>query len=186
LFLVFFSGFYRGVKLPLVVLGFFFYGPSATLVFLAQIAAQIAAAVGLLKLKRWGLLATFGLQCLTLVNIVLVVAIPANRLKYQQVMDAMRSSVNARMNHYPTVDFPVWIGMASSLPIILAILWFLVAERRTFSSSPNERGGWTVGVGGWKSEVGGGKTSRLRRERNAEIKANSRFLTRLGKAAGSE
>jgi hypothetical protein len=130
LFLVFNSSFYSGVKLPICFLGFFFYGRSATLIFLAMTAAQLAAATGLLKLKRWGLFATIGPQCLTLLNFVLIVGIPANRLRFQEIMDAMRSSMDSRMHHTYSFQFPVWIGMVGSLPIIFAILWFLVAERR--------------------------------------------------------
>jgi uncharacterized membrane protein len=140
LFLVFNSSFYRGVKLPISFLGFFFYGRSATLIFVALSAAQLGAAVGLLKLKRWGLFAAIGLQCLTLLNFVLVVGIPSKRLKFQQIMDAMRSSMDSRMHHAYPFHFPAWIGMVGSLPIIFAILWFLVAERHAFNSSAQEPG----------------------------------------------
>jgi hypothetical protein len=83
-----------GLNFPLSFLGFFFNGPRATLLLLAMM-ALLAAAIGLLKLKRWGLLATTGLQCLTLLNFLLIVAIPANRLKFQQVVEAMKSSCAA-------------------------------------------------------------------------------------------
>lgn len=139
-FLVVFSSFYRGVKLPITFLGFFFYGRSATLIFLALCAAQLGVAIGLLKMRRWGLLAAIGLQCLTLLNFALVVGIPANRSKFQQIMDAIRSSIDSRMHHAYPFHFPAWIGMAGSLPIIVAILWFLVAERHAFDSSEQQAG----------------------------------------------
>ena len=145
LFLVFNSSFYAGVKVPICFLGFFFYGRSATLIFVAQSAAQLGAAVSLLKLRRWGLFATIGLQCLTLLNFLLVVGIPANRLRFQQIMDTMRRSMDSRMHHTYSFHFPVWIGMVSSLPIIFAILWFLVAERHAFNSSGQEPGTMTGG-----------------------------------------
>ena len=138
LFLAFFSSFYRGLNLPLSFLVFFFFGRSATLLLVAMMAAQLAAAIGLLKLKRWGLFATIGLQCLTLLNFVLIVGIPANRLKFQQVMEAMRSSMDSRMHHAYSFHFPEWIGLVGSLPIIFAILWFLVAERHAFNPSVQE------------------------------------------------
>ena len=129
------SNLYRGVKMPITFLGFFFYGRSATLIFLALCAAQLGAAIGLLKLKKWGLFAAVGLQCLTLLNFVLVIGIPSNRLKFQQIMDAMRTSMDSRMHQPFSFHFPAWIGMVGSLPIIFAVLWFLIAKRQAFDSA---------------------------------------------------
>jgi hypothetical protein len=124
------SNLYRGVELPITFLVFFFYGRSATLIFFALGAAPLGSAIGLIKLKRWGLFTAIGLQCLTLLNFVLVVGIPANRLKFQEIMGAMRSSMDSRLHHPYSFHFPAWIGMVGSLPIIVAILWFLVASGR--------------------------------------------------------
>jgi hypothetical protein len=140
LFLLLGSSFYRGVKFPLGFLGFFFYGRSAKLVLLATMVVQIVAAAGLLKLKRWGLFATIGLQCLGALNVALMVAIPANRLTLQQFTDAVRTSVNSRMYHYDAFNFPAWSALVVSLPIIFVILWFLVTERHAFNSSTQKPG----------------------------------------------
>lgn len=140
LFLLLGSGFYRGVKFPIGFLGFFFYGRSATLILFTTMIVQMFAAAGLLKLKRWGLFASIGLQCLGALNIVLMVAIPANRLTLQQFTDAIRTSVNSRMYHYDAFNFPAWSALVVSLPIIFVILWFLVAARHAFNSSEQEPG----------------------------------------------
>lgn len=51
------------LKLPFFFLGFFFSGPSVYLLLTVWMAVQLIAAVGLLKLKSWGLYATISLQC---------------------------------------------------------------------------------------------------------------------------
>jgi hypothetical protein len=136
--LLFNSAFFSGVQFPLYFLGFFFVGRSASLILIVWITAQIVAAVGLLKLKNWGLLATIGLQCLTVVNAALLVGIPANRARFQQIMEAMIASINSRMPQPGSFVFPMWIGFASSLPIVFVILWFLITRRHAFTSPGQE------------------------------------------------
>ena len=135
--LLFNSAFFSGVQFPLYFLGFFFVGRSASLILIVWITAQIVAA-GLLKLKHWGLLATIGLQCLTVVNASLLVGIPANRARFQQIMEAMIASINSRMPQPVSFVFPIWIGFASSLPIVFVILWFLITRRHAFNSPGQE------------------------------------------------
>ena len=118
-------------KLPFFFLGFFFFGPSAYLLLTVWMTAQVVAAVGLLKLKRWGLIATIALQCVALLNIVMMVAVPANRLRFQQVMETLRFSANSRMYHSAPM-FPMWIGMLSSIPIVVVILFFLISQKKLF------------------------------------------------------
>jgi len=136
--LLFNSAFFSGAQFPLYFLGFFFFGRSASLILIVWITAQIVAAVGLLKLKNWGLLATIGLQCLTVVNSALLVGIPANRARFQQIMEAMIASINSRMPQPVSFVFPIWIGFASSMPIVFVILWFLITRRHAFTSPGQE------------------------------------------------
>jgi len=79
--------------------------------------------LGLLKLKSWGLYATIALQCLALLNLVMMVAVPANRLRYQQILDTLSFSASGWMYH-PASMSPMWIGMLSSLALIVVILFF--------------------------------------------------------------
>ena len=83
LYLLFSSSFFPGVQLPMFFLGFFFFGRSTFVILIVWMAAQMVGAVGLLKLKNWGLFATIGLQCLAVMNAALLVSIPANRARWR-------------------------------------------------------------------------------------------------------
>jgi len=133
LYLLVYSAFFSGVQLPLFFLGFFFSGRSASLMLMVWMAAQMFGAVGLLKLKNWGLLVTIGLQCMTVLNTALLLGIPANRARFQQIMDTMTASMNALMPQPVPFAFPMWIGIASSLPLVFVILWFLVTRKHAFT-----------------------------------------------------
>lgn len=128
------SALFRDMQLPFYFLGVFVFGRSAYVILVLWMAAQFAAAVGLLKLKRWGLFATIGLQCFALANGALLVSIPGHRAKFQQIMETMMASMNARMlQPAPSFNFPVWWGYAVSLPIVAVILWFLITRRHAFT-----------------------------------------------------
>jgi len=122
-------------KLPLFFLGFFLSGRGAWLVFIAWMVGQVVAATGLLKLKKWGLYSTIGLQCLVIVNTVLLIGIPANLERFQEIMDMMMASLTSRMPFPIPLKYPIALGMLSSLPIVFAILWFLIAGRDAFRPS---------------------------------------------------
>jgi hypothetical protein len=132
LFIVFNSAFLPGLRLPFFFLGVFLFGTSAYLLLVIWTAVQIIAAVGLLKLKSSGLYTTIALQCLGLLNIVMIVAIPANRLRFQQIMDTVRFSATGHMYHSAPM-VPMWIGLLGSLPLIAVILFFLISQKNAFS-----------------------------------------------------
>jgi hypothetical protein len=118
---------------PLFFLGLFLFRPGAYLLLSVWMTVQVVAAVGLLKLKSWGLYATVALQCLALLNMVMIVAIPANRLRFQEIMESFRFSAGGQM--YQSMPmFPMWIGLLGSLPIIVAILFFLISQKKSFSA----------------------------------------------------
>ena len=132
---LFSSSFFPGQQFPLYFLGFFVFGRIGILVFIVWMAAQMAAAVGLLKLKKWGLFATIALQCLVGLNAVLLISISGHRAKFQQIMETMMWSVNGRMLQPVPFPFPVWIGFAMSLPIVFVIFYFLITRRHAFTSA---------------------------------------------------
>ncbi len=136
--LLFNGKFFAGIQVPFYFLGFFLVGRSAYPIFILWMAGQVAAAVGLLKLKRWGLFATIGLQSLAVVNGALLLCIPAHRARFQQIMETAMASINARMPQSAPFEFPIWIGLALSFPIILVILYFLITRRQAFSSDAEE------------------------------------------------
>lgn len=128
---------FPGVQIPFYFLGFFLFGSSAYLVFIVWMAAQMAAAVGLLKLHNWGRVTAIALQCLGAINAGLLLVIPGHRAKFQQVMEAMMASMNARMRQPAPFVFPTWIGYGMAFPMILVILWFLITRRQAFNSASN-------------------------------------------------
>jgi len=132
---LFSRSFFPGQQFPLYFLGFFVFGRIGILVFIVWMAAQMAAAVGLLKLKKWGLFATIALQCLVGLNAVLLISISGHRAKFQQIMETMMWSVNGRMLQPVPFPFPVWIGFAMSLPIVFVIFYFLITRRHAFTSA---------------------------------------------------
>lgn len=52
-------------------------------------------AAGPLRLRNWGLFATVGLQRLAAVNAALLMVIPGQRARLQQLMETMLASMNA-------------------------------------------------------------------------------------------
>jgi hypothetical protein len=133
-FLVMNRSIFPDLKFPMFFLGAFFLGRSAILIMGVWMVTQLIAGVGLLKMKKWGLFSSIGLQCLGITNCLLVTIIPANRVRFQEIMEAMTASMNANMPHPVPFTFPVWVGFVISLPFLLVILWFLVKERQAFDS----------------------------------------------------
>lgn len=126
---------FRDIQFPLYFLGLFFFGRSAYLLLTLWMAAQFVAAAGLLKLKRWGLFATTGLQCLVAANGALLLSIPGHRARIQQIMETAMASINARMPQpAPQFNIPVWWGFAVSFPMVAVILWLLITRRRAFTA----------------------------------------------------
>ena len=130
--------FFPGSELPMYFLGRFFVGRSAHAILIVWMAAQALAAVGLLKLKRAGLFATIALQCLAILNVTLLAALPGARAKFQNIMDTFMSSMNANMPQPLTFKFPGWASAVSALPVVLVILWFLTTRRHAFTSADND------------------------------------------------
>jgi len=136
--LLFNSHFFPGMQLPLCFMGGFFFGRSAFLILIIWMAAQMVAAVGLLKLKNWGRLATIALQCVGLINVALLVGSPANRARFQELMDAMFASMQVRMPQPMPLAIPMWAGLLSSLPIVFVVLFFLITRKQAFFPSERE------------------------------------------------
>jgi hypothetical protein len=101
-------------------------------------AGQIVAAAGLLRLKKWGLFATIGWQCVAAVNAALLMVIPGQRARFQQVVQTMTASMNARLPQPAPFVHTAWIGFAMVFPVTLVILWFLITRRHAFSSAAVE------------------------------------------------
>jgi hypothetical protein len=125
-------------QFPFCFMGFFVLGRNAYLLMLGWAMVQLVAAVGLLKLKNWGRLTTIGLNFLGIANGAVVLVVPGNRERFQQLMETMTASMTRTMPQPPPFALPGWIGLAFSLPFIAAILWFLFAEKRAFMPAASE------------------------------------------------
>jgi hypothetical protein len=128
-------------RFPFCIMGFFVFGRSAYLLMLGWAMVQLVAAAGLLKLKNWGRLTTIGLNFFGIANGALVLVVPGNRERFQQLMETMTASMNTTMPRPASFTFPAWIGLAFSLPFIAAILWFLFAEKQAFMPAAPEFAG---------------------------------------------
>ena len=129
---------FPGVQLPICILGVFVSGRSAMVILVLWMVVQAIAAVGLLKLKNWGRLTTIVLQCVGMINIALMFGIPANRAKFQLFMESAVRSMNARMPQPVPFTFPIWLGFAASIPVFIAVLWFLVTTKKAFNPAAAE------------------------------------------------
>ena len=127
------------MPLPMCFFGFFVLGRTAELILLVWMAIQVIAAIGLLRLNNWARLVTIALQCLGILNIVLVIAIPGNRLRFQQVMNTIMASMNLQTPQPVPFAFSAWIGMIASLPFFAVILWFLITRKRAFVKQDRAR-----------------------------------------------
>lgn len=121
---------FREVPMPFCFLGFFLFGRAAALILLLWMVVKIAAAVGLLKLKNWARLTAIWLQLFGILNLLLLVAVPANRARYQHIIDAAMASMNWQTPQQMSFSFSVWVGMIGSL----VILWFLITRKQAFAS----------------------------------------------------
>jgi hypothetical protein len=135
--LLFAKTMFSGQELPFCFLGVFVSGWNAALIVCSWAVFQMIAAVGLLKLKKWGWMTAIGLQILGIVNGVLILGIPANRMKFEQMMERANISMGARMHQSVPLVLPTWVGIISSLPIVVAILWFLIAQKQVFNTPHN-------------------------------------------------
>ncbi len=126
-----------GIVLSFIPLPAAFSGWNAALIVCSWAVFQMIAAVGLLKLKKWGWMTAIGLQILGIVNGVLILGIPANRMKFEQMMERANISMGARMHQSVPLVLPTWVGIISSLPIVVAILWFLIAQKQVFNTPHN-------------------------------------------------
>ena len=121
---------------PAPVLGFLLFGRPAFAYFLALAIAQAAAAAAMLKLKPWGLHSTIALQILHLLNTLLVIAIPSNRRRYQEAIEASLSAMNPNLhNSHSSLFIPAWTGFIIGICMVAVYLFFLLRDRQAFLSA---------------------------------------------------
>jgi hypothetical protein len=129
--LPFAANFFPDHTIPFCFMGIFLTGRTALVVFFIWMAVQMVAAVGLLKLKEWGRLLGISLQVFGILNSLLTFGLPANRARFQQMMESMTASMTAPMSQPPPFVLPAWYGIVGIFPILL-VLWFLIARKDAF------------------------------------------------------
>jgi len=124
---------FRERELPFCFLGIFVSGTTGMMIFYSWMLAQATAAVGLFRLKRWGWLSAIALQILGIANTLLIFAVPANFARFNEVLKGLHTVLPSSANQSVAFLFPAWLGMAGSLPLVVAVLWILISQRKAFS-----------------------------------------------------
>jgi hypothetical protein len=126
--------FFNILHLPLTFLGFFFTGAKASLIGIGFMSVQLLMAYGLLRLEKWGRSLAIYYFNFAIFNAIISVILPGAQARYAEAMIAMQNSLGLP----PTqVQFPLWISLAFSLPMIAVQLWFVVTRKRAFEHPHN-------------------------------------------------
>ncbi|MGH9758580.1 MAG: hypothetical protein ACRD4M_12650 [Candidatus Acidiferrales bacterium] len=119
-------------------LGFFVFGREAFVLFAVWWAAIAVAGVGLLKLKNWARLLGVWLQVLGILNAAMLIAIPADRARFEHIMNTFTPPLSPISGVILPPPIPTWIAMAGSFPVLFVILWFLLARKNAFLTRASE------------------------------------------------
>src|SRR5271163_1360802 len=122
------------LHLPLTFLGFFFTGGKAALIVVGYMSVQLLMAYGLLKLEKWGRNLAIYYFNFAIFNSIISVILPGAQARYVEAMTAMQGSLGLP----PTqLQFPLWISLVFSLPMIAIQLWFVVRRKQAFEVPHN-------------------------------------------------
>jgi hypothetical protein len=117
------------LHLPLTFLGFFFTGAKASLIGIGFMSVQLLMAYGLLRLEKWGRsLATYYFN-FAIFNSVISVILPGAQARYEAATAAMQNAMGLPPSPF---QFPLWISLVFSLPLIGIQLWFVVTRKQAF------------------------------------------------------
>lgn len=133
--LIFYGSMTHGAPLPALFLGFVFSGAPAAAVLLLYGGISAVAGFGLLKLRPWSRPLAIGLQIFAFFNALITFAIPGNRERYGQFMEATMSSMQGVTDSQPMMDFAKsmgWFSILFSIPVVAVILWLLITRKQAF------------------------------------------------------
>lgn len=118
--------------LPIPIFFFYFLlkGQTARFVFLGMAVLQVVMGVGLLKLKNWARIASICYFAFFGVNGVAMVLIPGNSARFNAAMNETQRMFGAPPS---PIHVPLWVGLFFTLPLSIAIPWFLVARSHAFA-----------------------------------------------------
>jgi hypothetical protein len=120
------------LHLPLTFLGFFFTGGKASLIVVGYMSVQLLMAYGLLKLEMWGRNLAIYYFNFAIFNSVISVILPGAQTRYQEASTAMQNSMGLPPSPF---QFPLWLSLVFSLPMIGIQLWFVVTRKQAFEGA---------------------------------------------------
>jgi ABC-type antimicrobial peptide transport system permease subunit len=118
------------MHLPLTFLGFFFTGGRASLIVIGYMSVQLLMAYGLLRLEMWGRNLAIYYFNFAIFNSIISVILPGAQARYQEATTAMQNSMGLPPSPF---QFPLWLSLVFSLPMIGVQLWFVVTRKKAFA-----------------------------------------------------
>ena len=122
-------------RAPLLLFGFLVSGWRAYLIVALLALTNLAAGVGLLKLKPWARILAICIAIFSVLNILLTVFLPGSQSRWDQAMQAMMDKWGTPAA-ITLPHLPVWLMLLSAIPIAFAELYFLVTQKPAFSAQP--------------------------------------------------
>jgi len=124
------------IHFPVLILWFLLKGPKATTIIVGMGALQIIMGFGLLKLREWARIFTICYFAFVALNSLTMVLVPGAQARFQEAQSEVQSVIGtpATFGTSPTqMHFPVWFGLAFSLPLTAVVVWFLAASKSAFA-----------------------------------------------------
>jgi len=137
------------LRSPMLFMGSMLTGWWSTLCMLTWCVVQVAAGIGLLRLRSWGRTLSVGLFSFMLVNCAATVLLPGREARFEQVYAKAQADMQARMG-LPATGMPsvgmspmlsaefthffMWFGVIFGIVFALVQMWFVVTRKDAFSS----------------------------------------------------
>jgi hypothetical protein len=124
------------IHLPVLILWFLVRGPKATMLLVGMGILQIVMGIGLLKLREWARILAICYFAFVALNSLTMAFVPKAQARFQEAQSEVQSVIGtpATFGTSPTqMHFPVWFGLAFSLPLTAVVVWFLAASKPAFA-----------------------------------------------------
>jgi hypothetical protein len=118
-------------RTPLLFFGFLLSGWRGYLLALALSATNLAAGVGLFKLKLWARTLAICATIFNILNVTFTVLLPGSQSRWDQLMQSTYEKWGLPSN-IPVPHFPLWLTMLPGIPFALIELYFLITRKPAF------------------------------------------------------
>jgi hypothetical protein len=115
--------------MPVFLMGFMVKGWVSSFFMLGCGILQVVIGAGLLKLKPWSWSLAVGYFAFFAINAVIMVVLPGSQARYEQAMKSVEGMFGTPPSN---IQFPIWFGLAICLPLFAVVLWFLIAQKKSF------------------------------------------------------